>query len=70
MPSVAISWRLTGRYVIGRPKVLWVEIIKCVDCSMSFIQKQETGVVYVEALLYLTHIVGHFLLDVFIRGNL
>ena len=37
---------------------------------MSFIQKQETGVVYVEALLYLTHIVGHFLLDVFIRGNL
>jgi len=48
---------------------VWVEIIKCMDFSLSVIQKQRTGVVYVEALLYLTHITGHFLLDVFIRGN-
>jgi len=39
------------------------------DFSLYVIQKQGTGLVYVEALLYLTHIIGHLLLGVFIRGN-
>jgi hypothetical protein len=60
MPSVAnlleINWKMCNRET-----TLWVEIIKCVDFSLSVIQKQGTGLVYVEALLYLTHIIGHFL---------
>ena len=69
MPSVAnlldINWKICN----SETKGLWVEIIKFVDLCLSYIQKQGTGVVYMESLLYLTHIIGSLPVGCLIRAN-